>query len=120
VADQTTERFVFIGMIGAVTFGFLSQALKLQRGETDRRLDGLNNEAARLKAAVALNVSADTWEGFQTNYRQAVERTLLRFETIEKFQNKMLGAIAIAAVLVPAITAIVVYLLTRHAVPVGK
>ena len=114
------DRIVFVGVLAAVSFAFMQQALKLQRSETDRRLHDLNNEAARLQAAVAANVSADTWRAFVGTYKEDGDRHDKRFKTIESFQNKLLGAIAVAAILVPTITAVVVYALTRHAVPVTK
>lgn len=115
-----SERIAFVGVLAAVAFAFMQQALKLQRSETDRRLHDLNNEASRLQAAVAANVSADTWQAFVATYKEDGDRTNTRFKTIESFQNKLLGAIAVAAVLMPTITAIVVYLLTRHAIPAAQ
>lgn len=114
---RLNDRIVFVGTLAVVSFAFMQQALKLQRSETDRRLHDLNNEAARLQSAVAANVSSDTWKAFVDTYKDDGNRNNARFKTIESFQNKLLGAIAITVIAVPAITAIVVYLLTRHAVP---
>ncbi len=117
---RTDERVGFLAVMVAVGFGFMQQALKLQRSETDRRLHELNNEAARLQAAVAANVSSDTWAAFVDTYKEDGERTNGAIKSVERFQNKLLGAIALAVVVVPTMTAFVVYLLTRHAVPVNN
>ncbi len=113
MSDQQTERVLFLGVLGAFSLAFQQQALKLQRTENDRRLDDLNNEAGRLQDAVAANVSADTWKGFQEAYDKRSEQVDSTLSGIAKFQNKLLGATALAMIFVPLITAIIVYLLTR-------
>ncbi len=110
MADQNAERTAFIAIIGIVAFGFQQQALKLQRTETDRRLRDLNNEGARLQVLATTNVSNDTWVGFHTSYEITQERYAARFASIERFQNKILGAIAIVAIIIPALT----ILLSKH------
>ena len=114
------ERVFFLAILSAAVFFFQQQALKLQAGEYDRRLHDLNNSHARLDAAVANNVSAESMTLFLERYDRDRKDDVSRFEGIATFQNKLLGAFAIAAVGVPLITAIVVYLLTRHAIPSSK
>ncbi len=97
-------------MLGLVAFAFQQQALRLQRSETDRRLKELNNEAGRLQVLAATNVSADTWTGFHSSYEITQERYAARFAAIERFQNKILGAIGIVAIIIPALT----ILLSKH------
>lgn len=114
------ERFLFLGLLGLVVVFFQQQALKLQAHEYDRRLHDLNNSHARLDQAVADNVSSELFGTFQDTYKTDADRDQGRFVAIERFHNKLLGAVAVAVVVVPMITAIVVYLLTRHAIPSTK
>jgi len=111
------ERVFFLGVLGVVVFFFQQQALKLQAHEYDRRLEHLNNNQGRLDRATANNVSAEFMGTFLDTYKKDGERNEERFKAIERFHNKLLGAIVVAGVGVPMITAIVVYLLTRHAIP---
>ncbi len=114
------ERIGFIAILAAAAFGFSQQALKLQRTETERRLGDLNNEGARLAAAVAANVSSDTWEGFWIAYKDDQQRVAERMSRIQSTQAKMLGGLILASVAVPMVVAVVTYVLTRHAVPIMK
>ncbi len=113
MSDQQTDRFVFLVALGAFALAFQQQALKLQRTENDRRLDDLNNEAGRLQDAVAANVSSDTWSAHLVAYNKRSEDVDSTLGGIAKFQNKLLGATALAMIFVPLITAIIVYLLAR-------
>ena len=106
--------------MGLAVFYFTQQAFKLQGRETERRLGDLNHEGARLASAVAANVSADTWKAFIDTYAGTQHEQANRFNAIERFQNKLLGAMGLAVVVVPILTGVIVYVLTRHAVPVGK
>lgn len=94
-------------------FRAIDGATTLQAEEYERRLNGLNNEAARLDAAVAKNVSADTWNAFEEQYRRDRQTDDERMKTYESFHNKVLGALGVSMIVVPLITAIIVYTLTH-------
>lgn len=112
--DQSAERIAFVGLLGVAAFAFTQQALVLQRTETNRRLHDLNNEAGRLQAAVSANVSADTWNAFVDAYGKDLETEDGRFKAVERFQNKLLGAMALAVIIVPILTGVLVWVLTKH------
>lgn len=91
---------------------YIALALETQANEYERRLKTLNNEGSRIAAAVAANVSSDTWAGFLKQYKEDNDRTLARFDKIEGFQNKLLGMSALAVFIVPILTGVVIALLT--------
>jgi len=86
------------------------QAIKLAVSEIERRLEGLNNEYRRADDVAKLTVRRDV-------YDRDMHETIDRFARLETFQSKLLGGLVLAAVLIPLITGIVVYALTRHAIP---
>ena len=75
------------------------RALKLQAGEYDRRLHELNNEAARLQAAVARNVSADTWSAFETTYRDDQRRIATRLDNFGSRLDWMYGGLSVVTII---------------------
>jgi hypothetical protein len=117
-SSNDQERLLALGALGVVAFGFMQQALKLQRTESDRRLSELNHHAERLQQAVSANVSSDTWQAFIGTYKEDQDRFAGVLQRFGAFQNKLLGALGLFAIIVPLMTALAVYLLTRHAVPV--
>lgn len=117
---QINDRLTFVSALGIVSYLFTQKALKLQSIEYDRRLYDLNNSHARLDEAVSKNVSSDTWNSFVDTYKTDGNRHVEAFEQIHRFQNKILGAIGLALIFVPLLTAVVVYILTRHSIPASK
>ena len=93
-------------------FRAVDKATALQAEEYERRLNDLNNEAGRLNQAVSKNVSADTWVAFEEQYRRDRQADDDRMKAMERFNNKLLGALAVAVIIVPGVTAIIVYVLT--------
>ncbi len=89
------------------------EARRLQAAEYERRLGGLNNEAARLDQAVAANVSQDTWDGFMITYDNAHATLTQQVKRVEDFQAKLIGAFILASFVVPALTGVIVYVLTK-------
>ena len=111
------------------------RALQLKAEELSRRLDVLNHahEQAREKERDFIGrevyekqvdqVAADfrtlreeiknTATGIAESLVQQDARTSERFSKIESFQNKVLGAVAVATLFVPIATGIVAYALTR-------
>jgi hypothetical protein len=89
------------------------RAVELAVEEIERRLEGLNNEYRRADDVAKLTVRRDV-------YDRDLHETNDRFGRLEAFQSKLLGGLVLAAVLVPLVTGIVVFLLTRHAIPSTK
>ena len=84
---QSGERFVFVGMLGGVVWFFI-----------ERHLSQLNNSHARLDKAVALNVSADTYNANEqqrdkesselTDWRKDVDKFLTQGVTRSELQQE--------------------------------
>ncbi len=91
----------------------MDEARRLQASEYERRLGGLNNEATRLDRAVAANVSKDTWDGFQQIYNNAHASLTQQVKRTEDFQAKLVGAFILASFIVPTVTGLIVYVVTK-------
>ncbi len=85
-------------------FAASEQAIDKADAATEKRFESVNEFRAQLSDQTATFMP-----------RELVDPRLV---ALEKFQAKLLGAMAFAMVLMPAITGFIVYLLTRHAVPV--
>ena len=87
--------------------GFSEQAISKAEVSTEKRFESVNEFRAQLADTIATFVPREV---FDTEGR--------RISAVEAFQSKILGALALFGILVPILTALAVYLLTRHGITV--
>lgn len=97
-------------------------ALVLAAADLQRRLHAMNDLHRQIDAERGHFVSVEAFQHQHVALEEKVtaldEKVGIRILAIERWQSKIIGALALTSVLLPAVVALVVYMLTRHALPV--
>lgn len=97
--EYTSEKVESLRELTELRFQAQEKALELQATEYQRRLSGLNNEAARIDQAVQKNVSRDTWDAFYDRYILGHDALDLRIKEAERFSAKLVGGLFVVSVI---------------------
>jgi hypothetical protein len=85
------------------------QAIRKAEGALSAVLSGFPQEYAKVIALEEVRKAIEEIKGDHVQRREV--------EELKKFQAKMLGGMAIVVLVLPIVTGVIVYILTRHAVP---
>jgi len=111
---ETLKEYVEMRFVEQTThlderFKSQEEAIKKAEDSLSGVLQGFPQEYAKV---VTLEEVQKSFEAIKSDHVQRRE-----VEDLKKFQSKLLGAMALVVVILPIIVAFLVYLLTRHAVP---
>ncbi len=98
----------------------LSRMLEQFSEQVDGRIATVSKIVSDLGNTVVGYVRKEDLERSVEHASDAHEGLDRRVARIENWQARMVGALVFASVVVPLITALVVYLLTRHAEPISR
>lgn len=98
-------------------------AVVVAASNVDRRLTEMNELRRQIESERGLFLTVDSYEqqhsALEDHVQALDDKVGVRILAVERWQSKIIGALALTTFVLPMVVGFIVYLLTRHAVPVS-